>query len=114
MKKSAHNTTHQSTIDSPTNGIEDFSGNNDVSIRPASSFMDCDWWSELFDLHLGRYPKPGDLDQCTEESMSRWMDRLEMAPLSDTPLEDFVTLNPSWPLMAWLGTMLEIKHEGGL
>lgn len=113
MDKTLTDITHGHSGGQQTNGIEDSPRNNDVPIRPASSFDDVDWWDELFDLHLGRYPRPGDLDPCSEEAMFRWMERLEMAPPSDTSLKDFIALNPDWPLIAWLGTMLELKHAGG-
>jgi hypothetical protein len=50
--------------------------------------------------------------------MRRWLDRLDLTErdhlrIASTSLNDFIDLNPSWPLRAWIGLMLEAR-EGQL
>jgi len=92
------------------------SGNNDVSIRSGAEFLDSEAWGEMFQKHLGRYTQPKWSAICEPGVMRLWLDRLDMDEdryfeMTKTTLQDFINLNPGWPLPAWLGTMLEAKQE---
>jgi len=46
--------------------------------------------------------------------MRRWLDRLDLNErdhlrVTATSLDDFIAMNPAWPLRAWIGLMLEIR-----
>lgn len=49
----------------------------------------------------------------------RWLDRLDLSERDYLRacglkrLDEFIELNPRWPLRAWLGTILELKEEEG-
>src|SRR3990170_2594041 len=91
-----------------------FSMNNDVSLRSGSEFLDSEAWDELFQMHLGRYTHPKWSAICDPEVMRLWLDRLDMDEdlyfeMTKTTLQDFINLNPGWPLFSWLGTVMEAK-----
>lgn len=77
-----------------------------------SEFQDANYWTILHAKHLGRYDPPKWTEPCTPEKMDLWLDRLDITPVANmratnTSHEDFIKLNPAWPLAAWLGLMLE-------
>ena len=91
-----------------------FSGNNDVLFRSESEFRDSEAWDEMFQIRLGRYPQPKWSAICEPEVMRLWLDRLDMDEdlyfeMTKTTLQDFINLNPGWPLFSWLGTVMEAK-----
>lgn len=82
-------------------------------------FCDAEHWDELAAKHLPRYDLPSWDVPCSPEAMERWLDRLDLSErdyLSMTGLkrlDEFIKLNPNWPLRAWIGTVLEIREEEG-
>ena len=91
-----------------------FSGNNDVSIRSGAEFRDSEAWGEMFQKHLGRYTQPKWSAICEPGVMRLWLDRLDMDEdryfeMTKTTLQDFINLNLGWPLLSWLGTVLELR-----
>jgi len=83
----------------------------------ASDFMDFDHWKGLASKHLGRYTYPDGNQPCSVESMMLWLDRLDLDEddflAAGAKLDEFIELNPTWPIGAWLGLALEIKDEIG-
>ena len=79
-------------------------------MRAATEFKDYLHWVKLHEKHLGSYTAPKPEAPCTLESMNFWLERLGMEKSYQKihgTLEDFIRLNPGWPLFAWLGTCLE-------
>lgn len=89
-------------------------GNNDGFVRPEREFLDHDYWLEMFSTRLGRYPVP--TGPCSVVEMERWLDRLGLETkdhenIFNTSPQDFMIMNPEWPLFAWLGIVLEQTQE---
>lgn len=97
--------------------MQNSSVNTHVSIRPASEFTDFAYWQELAKTRLGRYPMPDPQTPCTPELMDRWLDRLDLTEKdflktgAYKSLQDFIALNPNWPLFAFIGLCLELDKE---
>jgi hypothetical protein len=77
-------------------------------------FSDAGRWDELAAKYLPRYRLPGWDTPCHPVAMRWWLKRLGMSErayekATATSLEDFIRLNPGWPLRAWIGTVLEMK-----
>lgn len=91
-----------------------FPRKNAILLRSKSSFRDSRYWGELAKKHLSRYNLPKWSDICEADAMARWADILDVKyeRLTNTGFDDFIRMNPNWPLMAWLGTCLEQADEG--
>lgn len=85
----------------------------DTSLR--KDFADSDHWSELsrkLYIHLPRFGS-----RASDEDMRRWLRKFRVTEadyLSATgykELGDFRTLNPDWPLRAWVGILMEYVVE---
>lgn len=84
--------------------------------RAPKIWTDADHWDRLAAVCLPRHNLPRWDVPCSPEAMERWIDRLDLtekeySQATNTSLADFCALNPTWPLRAWLGTVLEMKHE---
>lgn len=81
-------------------------------LRPEAEFSDSGEWRKLAERHLGRYRLPGWDVPCTEQEMAVWLDRLnisksEYMDFLNTSFQDWVKMNPDWPLRAWIGMVSE-------
>jgi len=77
-----------------------------------TDFTDSEWWSELADKHLTRYNLPRWGEPCTVKKMNLWCERLDLVDyekITNTSHEEFIALNPDWPLRAFVGLLLEEK-----
>lgn len=80
-------------------------------------FLDGKYHEELSDKLDCHYSMPSRGVPCEPEAMHLWLKRLGITVteyLQATQLRslaDFCTLNPAWSLRAWLGTILEMRHE---
>ena len=77
-----------------------------------TDFADIPHWNEL--AAKQRYSLPGWDKPCTVEKMELWLDRLNISKAlykqrTNTTLEEFIELNPEWPLRAFIGLMMEDK-----
>lgn len=86
---------------------------NQTALR--RNFLDDETWRELAHRFYIRLPNWG--TQVTDELMRKWLRKFKVtqtAYLNATgykQLEDFRTLNPDWPLRAWVGLLLEYVAE---
>ena len=81
-----------------------------------TDFYDSEHWLELADKHLASYTLPAWNQPCSTEEMKRWLNRLDMTEkdykkLTNTTLDEFRMLNPTWPLRAFVGLILEHYDE---
>ena len=76
-----------------------------------NDFLDADHWAELakaLGLRLPLWRQPP-----TRGQMSKWLRKLGVSLTQyqewsgDQTLEEFAKRNPSWPLRAWVGMLLE-------
>lgn len=79
-------------------------------------WADADHCDRLAAVYLPRYNLPRWDIPCEPEAMRLWLDRMDMTEAeyvrqTNTSLDDFCALNPTWPLRAWLGTVLEMDRE---
>lgn len=79
-------------------------------------FLDAKYWDGLAAVYLRQYRLPRWDAPCEPEAMRQWLDRLDMTEAAymrwtKTSLVDFFTLNPTWPLRAFIGTVLEMVDE---
>lgn len=92
------------------------SGNNDVLLLGKDDFKDSGYWDELANKHLSSYTLPKWSVTCSVEAMTIWLERLglesDYTRGTNTSVEDFMFLNPHWPLRAFIGLALEMKDEG--
>lgn len=91
-------------------------GHSNISLRGERDFLDAARWGELAAKHLARFNLPAWSVPCSPEEMRRWLDRLDMTErdhfrMTATNLSDFIKLNPSWPLRAWIGLACELAAE---
>jgi hypothetical protein len=90
-----------------------------VVIPAAPKFQDTEHWNGLAATYLSRYDLPGWDVPCNPEAMARWLDRLDLAECDFLrtgdyqSAQDFIALNPDWPLRAFIGLATEIRNEGG-
>lgn len=87
-----------------------------VKIR-FTEWADAKYWTDLARLYLPRYDLPGWDVPYSAAAAEIWLDRLDL-PLRDwlavgnyTSLAEFGDLNPAWPLRAWIGLAMELRHE---
>ena len=88
-----------------------------VQLRAGSEFTDAQWWDNLWDQHHIPYQQPKWSERCTTKRMGYWLKELNKTETwykrkTMTSLNEFVDLNPTWPLRAWLGTVMELLNEG--
>ena len=81
-----------------------------------TDFTDSASWMELADKHLASYDLPRWHEVCSTEKMVQWLDRLDWTEKdfkkwTNTTLDDFMLLNPTWPLRAFVGLILEHYDE---
>ena len=109
--------------------MQNYPVNNDVYLRTEASFRDSEAWGLMSRYLLPDYSIP-----CTVDAMISWLDRLDISSgkyLETWPnhperqkfpksirfresLGDFITMNPDWPLAAWIGLMSEMENENKL
>lgn len=92
------------------------SGKNTHRVSGATRFYDAAHWDDLAAKHLPRHDLPAWDVSCSPEAMARWLDRLNLtekqySQAANTGLADFCALNPTWPLRAWIGSVLELDQE---
>ena len=79
-----------------------------------ADFNDSDHWIELAKgLH---YDLPDWKQPSTVQAMQLWLDRFDLTEAeyeeqTNTTLEEFIELNPAWPLRAFVGLLLEDRSE---
>ena len=81
-----------------------------------TNFTDADHWLELAQRHLTSYDLPRWSEECQLPKMQLWLDRVGMTEndylkLTNTTLNKFMSLNPTWPLRAFVGFLLEVHDE---
>ena len=106
--------------------MQNTSVNKGVDLRTMASFRDSEAWASMCRYSLPDYSIP-----CTVDAMISWLDRLDIGsseyliawpnhperqkfPKSirlRESLNDFITMNPDWPLAAWVGLMSEMVNE---
>jgi len=84
-------------------------------------------WDELAKSFLPKYPLPRWDKPCEPKAMRLWADRLDLGEddldkvpakerkkwltyyefAQNTTMEEFIELNPGWPLRAFIGLMME-------
>lgn len=94
---------------SPENG-----GNTPLSETLKTDFLDAAKWDELA-AKLMVYRLPDWVIPCSPEAMRTWLDRLEMSERdffnrTQTNVTDFMRFNPTWPLRAFVGLLLEMRE----
>ena len=87
--------------------------NKVATLRAKSEFQDAAHWDELAD-RLTRYRLPTWDQACSPEAMRPWFARIGISPnayreATQTSPEDFCQMNPTWPLAAWVGLLLEMR-----
>ncbi len=101
------------------NAPKNFPRKTQVHAPTLPKFCDAAYWNELAAKHLPRYDLPAWDVPCSPEAIERWLDRLDLSERDYLRtsglkrLEEFMKLNPRWPLRAWIGTVLELKEEEG-
>lgn len=88
------------------------SSSRHISMRSEASFTDAKHWAALAEKHINRFHLPDWDEACAPYSMERWCDRLNIGPqefmvYTNTDCEDWMALNPDWPLRAFIGILLE-------
>lgn len=88
------------------------SGNNGVGQELKQKFNDSAYWNELAEKHLPAFNLPAWNTPCTPGQMAIWLERLDFTEKqyqkhTNTSLKEFIELNPTWPLRAFIGTILE-------
>lgn len=86
------------------------------SLRSEAEFSDALDWRKMAEKHLSRYILPDWGVPCTEDGMSLWVDRLNISKSEymtylNTSFQDWMGMNPDWPMRAWIGLMCEFKDS---
>ena len=81
-------------------------------------------WDDLARVLLSKYDLPRWAGPCSPEAMRLWAERLDLGPktvrstktiyegMTNTTMEEFIELNPGWPLRSFVGLMLEeVNHQ---
>ena len=92
--------------------VQNNGGNTPVSKPLQGEFADDAYWQEL--CEKTRYVLPAHDVAATVENIRLWLNRLEIKEgdyreAMQTSIEDMVKLNPTWPLRAFVGLLLEFK-----
>lgn len=98
--------------DFPKNHPPKIPGKMALPHKPRSDFVDSSHWDQLARKHLSAFSLPKWSVLCTPERMARWAERLNITEAeyrrqTMTSFEQFIRLNPDWPLRAWIGLLLE-------
>lgn len=114
---SYHGTTPAQIVARRKNIPRNLSGKTRGHRQAAPRFYDAAHWNELAAKHLPRYDLPAWGVPCDMEAMRRWLERIGLSEkryekLTATSLGEFIELNPSWPLRAWIGLSLELNEDG--
>ena len=77
-----------------------------------TDFTDSRAWEELADKYC---TLPNWSEPCTEERMVWWCKRLDVnyQKITNTTHQEFIELNETWPLRAFVGLLLEQRDEQG-
>ena len=83
-----------------------------ITLRLEAGFTDAKGWDDLAEKHITRFNLPAWELPCTEVDMDLWMGRLDISleeflNYTNTDCEDWIALNPNWPLRAFIGILLE-------
>lgn len=85
-----------------------------MTVRSAEEFKDFAYWQEAINSFFKRrYPLPTYTEPCTVEAVDRWVARCgltdkEFLQIGNyKSIEDFIKLNPEWPIYAIIGLCLE-------
>ncbi len=73
-------------------------------------FGDARYWEELAEKRLPSHNLPKWSVPCSPQDMRLWAYRLGLTDYEKaamTSMEDFIELNPAWPLRAFVGLLLE-------
>lgn len=108
-------TTNANKSSPPSKQTHYFSGGVKIYLRGRDDFLDGPAWDYLGRKHISKFILPSWADPCTPQEMRRWLSRLDLSErdyekLTATSFEDFIALNPDWPLRAWIGLMCEAKQ----
>lgn len=78
-----------------------------------TDFTDSGWWEELAKRHMTSYDLPKWHEVCSIEKMELWCDRLDLdyQAITNTTHQEFIELNPDWPLRAFVGLLLEQRDS---
>lgn len=81
-----------------------------------TDFGDIPHWKELEAKHLSRYHLPKWDKAPNIELMTLWLERMgwkekDYIRHQATTLSEWIELNPTWPLRAWIGETLELIDE---
>ena len=81
-----------------------------------SEFTDSQEWDALAKQHLVSYNLPDWSIPCSSANMMLWLDRLNLTEgdyknIFGGTVHDFMMMNPTWPLRAWVGLMLELARS---
>ena len=85
-------------------------------LRGRDDFADAPRWEELASARRVRLPAWS--LTCTPARMEKWLRKLGISTSAyyawsgTTALRQFAALNPSWPLAAWLGLLMEKQARG--
>lgn len=80
-------------------------------------FADSGHWDQLATVCLSRYTLPAWDVAFSPDAAEIWLDRLDipvagwLAVGNYRDLTEFSELNPGWPLRAWIGLAMELRHE---
>ncbi len=89
-----------------------------AGVDPKICETDHEHWRELSDKLGIPYRMPRRAEPCTVAKMTMWLQRLGRTVTwhrrtYNTKLAEFISLNPTWPLRAWVGLMFEQTNEEG-
>lgn len=82
-----------------------------------ADFADSQYWDQLARLYLPHYDLPRWNIPYTVEQAGRWLERLNISEKDwlrvggYRDLQDFSSLNPRWPLRAFVGLASELRAE---
>ena len=92
--------------------MQNLAGKHHIQLRSEASFTDAKHWSDLAEKHITRFNLPSWDVPCTESEMELWTGKLdisqeELITYTNTDCEDWMAMNPGWPLRAFIGILLE-------
>lgn len=93
------------------------SGETVLRATAARRYADAAHWDSLAARYLPRYTLPAWDVAFSPDAAEIWLDRLDLpvaawlAVGNYRQIADFAALNPGWPLRAWIGLSLELRHE---
>lgn len=93
------------------------SGETALCATAARRYADAAHWDSLAARYLPRYTLPAWDVAFQPDAAEIWLDRLDipvagwLAVGNYRDLTEFSELNPGWPLRAWIGLAMELRHE---